>query len=312
MDGFEQRVRGMPIRAILPTPETGKKCQMTEPAPCGIPNSIGNTCWFQACTQCLFRDAEIRDAIFAFAPEALQIAQGPETLAAFRAVLEHFTQLRDHSGSVSNRRLVQLLRDRQNRALVTEATTSGRDSYFALEAYADLFAVLLGDRALGVHTLNPPFGCVQSLRRGGPKSALAAQIYVTVDDAPDVQAAVLPLLDQLFFLPRVLIVRHDRASPALTHPDPLLELPEPFDWIASGRDLAKAKTRVKFGLFAMVCYTGSNCDHAIAFVKVSASGKWFYCNDQTVEERGDDACLKDPRMLSPDFVWPALFFYRKQ
>jgi hypothetical protein len=69
------------------------------------------------------------------------------------------------------------------------------------------------------------------------------------------------VLDQLFFLPRLLAVRHDLALPGRAYPDQPFDLPDPFDWIASGRSLAKAKTRVKFSQFAMICYTRPNCDH---------------------------------------------------
>jgi hypothetical protein len=284
---------------------------MTELPPRGIPNSIGNTCWFQACTQCLFRDPEIRSSVLSFSTDSLRILHDPEVISAFRALFEHFSDLNSQNRTVSNARLVQLLRDRQRRPLVSETTTTGRDSYYALEAYFDLFAILLGDRTPGFHSLNPPFGCLQSLRLSDPRK-INCQIYLTIEDAVDIQTAVLARIEGLLFLPRVLVLRHDRASAGLTYPDPVLELPEPFDWVAAGKDMAGVKAKVEFELFGMVCYTGQNCDHAVALVKGRSTGKWYYCNDQSVEEKGDDRCLKDTRMLSPGFVWPSLFFYRKR
>jgi ubiquitin C-terminal hydrolase len=89
-----------------------------------------------------------------------------------------------------------------------------------------------------------------------------------------------------------------------------MELPEPFDFIAAGGDLANTKTKVCFELYGMICYQGPNADHAIAIIKIADKKLWYMFNDQSVEVLGDDRCLHDDKVLKQD-CWPALFFYRR-
>jgi hypothetical protein len=132
-----------------------------------------------------------------------------------------------------------------------------------------------------------------------------------LQDAANNQTAMLAHLPDLFFLPQILVLRHDRATADMTHPDPVITLPEPFDYIASGKVLSKCKTAIKYELYAMVCYQGPNSDHAIALIKLADRKIWWQFNDSTCQEKGDDDCLKNGPLLSEKFNWPALSFYRR-
>jgi hypothetical protein len=135
-----------------------------EPRPCGIPNSVGTTCWFQSCTQCIFRRPDIREAILSFTPEAVQIRPDENSLAAFHELISHFTNLKTSSPSICNTALLRELRDRFNKPLVDDPSAHGRDAYCALEAYFALFATLLGSSTYDLHSFNPPMGGFQSVR----------------------------------------------------------------------------------------------------------------------------------------------------
>jgi hypothetical protein len=286
-----------------------------EPPPFGIPNQIGNTCWFQSCTQCLFRCPEIREKIISFNPTLLRIKHDEDALEAFRFLRNHFNDLVTCNPKISNADLVQALKNQKGDHLVTAQTAAGQDSYLALEAYSILFATLHGDAKFGFHSFNSAIGSLQSMKLNQGRSdqpfSLSTILYFILSDAKNNQTAMLAHLPDIFFLPHILVLRHDHATADMTHPDPIIELPEPFDYIASGKVLEKCTTSVKYELFAMVCYQGANSDHALALIKVADPKSWWVFNDHHVQEKGNDDCLKDERTLSTGFNWPALSFYRR-
>jgi hypothetical protein len=289
---------------------------MTEPPPWGIPNEVGNTCWFQSCTQCLFRCPEIRQQIMSFDPALFRIKHDEDALKAFSYLHDHFQDLATCAEKISNRHLVEALKNQKGDRLVTPQTAAGQDSYFALEAYAILFATLHGDAKFGFHSFNSPLGSIQSMKLSQNRSdqplSLSNSLYFILADAKNNQTAMLAHLSDIFFLPRILVLRHDRATPDMTYPDPVIELPEPFDYIAAGKVLEKCKTSVKYELFGMVCYHGANSDHALALIKLADKKTWWVFNDNEFEEKGNDDCLKNERqVLSTTFNWPALSFYRR-
>ena len=286
-----------------------------EPPPFGIPNRIGNTCWFQSATQCIFRNPDLRRKIMTFDPETLQIDQDMDSLRTFRLLIDHFKDLIDCNSAISNVELVKALRSPNGTPLFTEQQSSGKDSYYAVEAYFTLFSALVGDMKPGLHSFSSPLGDLLSLynvhTRAGSEPTMIPAYYFILNDAENNQTAMLAHLPELFFLPKVLVMRHDRSSDSMTHPDPVIFLPEPLDYVVADRDLSKCKTKVKYELYATVIYQGPNADHAIAFLKMADSRKWFIFNDQTAEEKGDDSTLKDAKWLTSEFNWPALFFYRR-
>lgn len=286
-----------------------------EPPPFGIPNRIGNTCWFQSATQCIFRNPAMRKRILEFDPSTYQIRCSDDRIRAFELLREHFLDLVNCNPAISNVNFVKSLRDPAGHLLFDPLQNSGRDSHFAVEAYFSLFSALLGDARPGMHSFTSPMGDILGLRltrvRPDAPPALMASCFFILPDAENNQTAMLTHLADTFFLPRVLVMRHDRSSENMTHPDPVIELPEPLDYLAAGKVLEKCRTRVRYELYATVLYQGANADHAIAFIKMADSGKWFAFNDQSVEEKGDDSVLKDEKWLSSQFNWPALFFYKR-
>lgn len=286
-----------------------------EPAPFGIPNRIGNTCWFQSATQCIFRTPEMRKRILSFNPATVQIKHDPETLHLFDLLIEHFNDLMACNPEISNVELVKSLKLRDGRNLIAQGQSSGQDSYLAVDAYFCLCSLMVGGLQPGLHSFASPMGDILSLRhlqvRTGNKASIMPAYIFILDDAINNQTAMLKHLPDMFFLPKVLIMRRDRKSEDMTHPDPYITLPEPLDFVAAECNLSKCKTSVKYELYATVCYQGSNIDHALALLKIVGTNKWYELNDFSVTERGDDSCLKDKGLLSSQFNWPALFFYRK-
>ncbi|OHT00880.1 hypothetical protein TRFO_32353 [Tritrichomonas foetus] len=287
-----------------------------EPEPIGIPNRIGNTCWFQSATQCIFRNPEFRRKINKFDPANLQIKNDQSTLECLKILHRHFNTLANSKDGldVDNSQLVTTLKA-DNHHLVTAQTSSGKDSYNALIAYHELFATLLGDSRFGFHSYNSPFGSIQTMKLSQPTPKSPPEIihiiFCILEEPGDIRQSFLKQIDQLFFLPEVLVLRQDRSCKERTNPDPILSLPEPFDFIAAGKVLEKCKTETKYELYGMVCYQGQNADHAIAEVKLVGKNAWYEFNDQKVERKGDDSILKDGQTLTPNFNWPALLFYRK-
>jgi hypothetical protein len=288
-----------------------------EPPPFGIPNTIGSSCWFQSTTQCLFRNPELRDRIFALKPEALQIKHDDDVISAFHQLISHFTEVKTCTKS-NNEPFLRLLKYRTGKPLITGPNPPGQDCVYALEGYFALFSGLFGDRESDFHSFATPLGGLQSLRlsRARPTDPyqLTLQFCLLLDDAPDIRTAILPHLEHLFFLPRFLIVR--RASPGnegMTYPEPVINVPEPFDYLMAHRDPAKCVTTVWYELWAMVCYQGTGSDHAVALVKLTDNKTWWWFSDENVEEKGDDRVIRksDTPLLSPKFVWPAMLFYRK-
>lgn len=287
---------------------------MEEPPPFGIPNRIGNTCWFQSATQCIFREPTMRRRILEFDPATYQIRRSDDTVRAFELLKAHFRDLAGCNPEISNVDLVMALKEPSGSPLVDPNQGSGRDSHFAIEAYFSLFSALLGDARPGLHSFTSPMGDILSLRltrvRPDAPAALMPSCFFILANAESNQAAMLAHLADAFFLPRVLVMRHDQCSEEMTHPDPVIELPEPIDYVAAGKVLEKCRTRIKYELYATVLYQGNNADHAIAFIKMADSRRWFVFNDRKVEEKGDDAILGDEGWLS-SINWPALFFYRR-
>lgn len=285
-----------------------------EPIPIGIPNRIGNTCWFQSATQCIFRNPEFRNKINSFDPSILQIKNDQSTLECLKELQKHFLSLSKPNLEVDNSTLVSSLEVNQ-RKIFDKQTSSGKDSFIALEAFFELFSTLLGDFRPDFHSFNSPLGSLQMMKSTQQTSTsskkLMSFLYITLQNQQDNKASFLQQIDSLFFLPDVLVMRQDKTCKERTHPEPYLNLPEPFDYIACGKDLSKCKSEVKYQLFGVICYQGTNADHAIALIKLVNNDRWYQFNDQTVTEKGDDSILSNEQVLSTDFTWPALFFYRK-
>ena len=250
----------------------------------------------------------MRQRILEFDPATYQIRQSANELHAFELLRAHFRDLVNCDPNISNVELVKSLNLQQ---------ASGRDSYFAIEAYFSVCSALVGDSRSGYHSFTSPMGDIAFLSRGRTRQTadgaqvLTPGLFFMLSDCENNTAAMMEHLEDTFFLPKVLIMSHTHSSDGMTHPDPVIELPEPLDYIASGKVLEKCKTKLKYELYATVLYQGANADHAIAFIKMADSRKWFVFNDQKVEEKGGNETLKDEKWLSTNFNWPALFFYRR-
>ncbi|KAK8893315.1 Ubiquitin carboxyl-terminal hydrolase 46 [Tritrichomonas musculus] len=287
----------------------------SEPTPVGIPNRIGNTCWFQSATQCIFRNPEFRKKIISFDSSKLQIKNDQSSIDCLKELQRHFETLLKPGNEVDNRKLVTKLKA-NNRLIFVEQESSGKDSFYAVDAYFELFATLLGNYRPDFHSLNSPLGSLQMMKiyQQTPNSPEEVMnfIYCILTDPGDNKTSFLHHLDKLFYLPDVLLLRQDKNFIERIHPEPFLTLPEPFDYIAADKDLSKCKTEVKYELFGLVCYQGANADHAVALIKLAKQKDWYLFNDQNVEKKGDDSILRNDTFLTPSFFWPALFFYRKQ
>ena len=285
-----------------------------EPVPIGIPNRIGNTCWFQSATQCIFRNPEFRKKIDSFDPSTLQIKNDQSTIDCLKELQKHFETLYKPGNEVDNKKLVTKLKA-NNRLIFVEQESSGKDSYYAIDAYFELFATLLGNFRPDFHSFNSPLGSLQMMKlyQQTPNSPqeISNFIYCILTDPGEIKTSFLHHLDKLFFLPDVLLLRQDKNFVERLHPVPYLTVPEPFDYIASGNDLSKCKTEVKYELFGLVCYQGANADHAVALIKLVNKKQWYLFNDQNVDKKGDDSILMNDTFFTSNFFWPALFFYRK-
>ena len=283
-----------------------------EPEPFGIPNSIGNTCWFQSATQCIFRNPEFRKKILSFDPSKLQIKSDQSTLDCLMNLHDHFSKLSNpKSGEIDNSKVVTTMKY-NGEILVTPQTSSGKDSYIALNAYYELFATLLGDSRFNFHTFKSPLSSLQMIQfQSSSSTKMLHIIYLILRGPGDNKKSVLEHFDKIFYLPEVLVLRQDSSNPDRIFPDPTLTLPEPIDYVVSGKDLSKCHTEIKYELYGMICYQGNNADHAFALIKVYGTNQWYEFNDQKVDKKGGDEVLKNEQLLSAKFNWPALFFYRK-
>lgn len=281
-----------------------------EPGVIGIANKIGNTCWFQSATQAIFRHTPFREAILNFDLSKILIKQDPDYLKFYKALTDHFKELMQCKQDINNKELALALR-LDGKFVISEHETSGKDSIFGIIAFVELFSALTGDKRIGFHSLSTPFAGLVGIRPSTPNLMFPID-YILDPKCENVEEAAKKIIPTLFYLPDVLCLRLENKCEKYENPMASIILHEPYDYIISKEDSSKCSTHVKYNLFAVVIYQGSNADHATALIKIKNLNQWVLFDDANTTVKGGDECLNGTKLFNITWNWPAIFLYERE
>ena len=276
---------------------------MSSPKPKGIPNSVGNGCWFASMSQALFRQNNIRNEIYQFESQKIQFPKQKQYEKALNLLQKYFRDIEGPNTSFSNKDLLYSL-PYQNGWLYREENATGKESTMALTSLLQVFSALCGNEKAGVHSFATPLSdCLLITTATNHNFVYLPEMIISNQET--IVKAVLNELPKLNFLPNLLFVEADSFHKPYLKPDLFFKLPEPMEYIAMDCDLKKCDSEVTYELISMIIYHGSDASHATALIKSDNKKEWYHYNDSYVSKEIDPISL-----LSPTF-WPKVFLYQK-
>ena len=291
-----------------------------EPAIHGIPNATGFGCWFAALTQCLFRKPEIREAILNFDPESLHLdleasSGSIDAITTFKYLKEHFLALMECEDTLlnpqlkitpekehklDNTKLLESLR-LSGEQFWTRTKNSGYDSRAGLDALCEMFSNIGQVNPNSFNKISSPLKDFLFIDQKKIDTCHSSP-YLYVSST--FEAAVLSQIENCLYLPKYIVLSVQKHNKDLLNPPKELNLPEPFDFILSDKNIENCSTKVHYSVWAYVLYLNEKGEHAISLVNTKNAGWVLF----------DDLSTKQFDIKSVHFTnmfWPPLIFYSR-
>ena len=275
----------------------------TTPQPKGIPNKVGNGCWFASISQTIFRQETLRNSFNEFQAKGIKFDRQKDFELALDLLHKYFNDIADPNTEVSNEDLLHALPYNDN-WLFRDERVGGKDSTTALLSFMQLFSSIAGDKKANIHTFGTPLAdCLLITLNDNGKKLFVPKLQI--ENCECISDALKLELDHLAFLPHYLFLEASQKWPQYLKIEETFSVPEPIEYQVMDKDIDKCKSKVQYTLVSIIVYHGSDASHATAVVRGGVKGKWYHYNDSTVTPVNDLSAVFD------NSKWPKVFLYEK-
>ena len=275
----------------------------TTPKPKGIPNVVGNGCWFASISQTIFRQDSLRNAFNEFQSKGIKFDRQKDFEHALDLLHKYFDDIAGPYEDFSNKDLLHALPFNDG-WLFRGGGTAGKESTMGLTSFLQLFSALAGDKKINIHSFATPLSdCLSIINKDNGKRIISS--IIQIENCDTISEAFKKQFDQLAYLPRYLILEANQRWEPYFKIEEDFTVPEPIEYLAMNNDFSKCKSKVNYSIIAIILYHGSDASHATAVVRAGIHNKWYHYNDSNVRQ------VDDPSSVFEDNKWPKVFVYEK-